>query len=890
MGNSLNIIRKTDEFCKPCGLYKLCQTPIMNGEGSENPTWLFIGEAPGGSEDEEGYPWAGEAGGELRQGIEDVGIPISRCRFSNAVRCRPPDNNLSKFPKAIEHCRPHILREIRATNPKVVVLIGNSAIKSILNKAGILSLHGQVIDIGRLKFVCMFHPAYLLRNDTPKTRKDFMEALRIVKRAASTKSISVKSDREHTTILDRQMLYEAVDVIKKTEYPATDIEGNTLSAFSRKWKPEVGVAGVSNDDKHSYEFPLFSRVGLKNCKLRSEEVLEGLKEVWEYPDLKWCVWNGIYDIGYTGALHDIWLGGKEHKTGAYFDGMLASYALDERRGLHGLKVWSHRVGMPHYDQLLEQYKMVHPEARANYNLIPAEILYPYNGDDCIATRRLFFLQRKKLKEEGLWEKPFKFPLMWIAWICMMMQFVGMRVSEERNKELDKLYTKRINKLDDKLYSYPEIKRLQREADEELMASIYERVKSYKRPITNVKEKVLEFFKTHKEPINLNSPDVKRKLLFDILDYESLDETKTKQPSAKRWIIEELYQKHKNPILGNMIKRGEYFSAHSKYILPVLSKWVGTDGRVHGSHLPHGTRTGRPSCQDPNLYNLPARSSLTNELMSQFIPRNKNYVIVKQDSKQIELRLIADRAKDKVMIAEFNAGKDPHAMGAQAAYELTLEQWAKLPKEEQKEKRNTCKKAVSFGLVYGREAPALAADFGWKISKAEDFKSRYFGKYSGIWEYLQSETERIREECLSISHYNRHRRLSEAADEDIGKANHAIREGINAPIQGDASDINLIAAYRMQKWLMKRGMKTRVFLYVYDAVYLDAHRRELGVVIPKLHFFQTDRKFLWEMVGWKLNVPLDTDCAIGDKNMGDMVELEHTKVPGQFVIPKQFLLQ
>jgi uracil-DNA glycosylase family 4 len=860
----------------------------MNGEGSKNPTWLFVGEAPGREEDDEGYPFAGESGSELRQSIEDAGIPIDKCRFTNVVRCRPPENNLSKFPNAIAHCRPHILREIRATGPKVVVLIGNSAIKSILNRSGILKLHGQVIDIGRLKYVCMFHPAYLLRNNTPATRKSFLDALRVAKRAATSRSIHAKSDRVHTTILDRKMLQEAVDAIKKCEYPATDIEASTLSPFSRKAKAETGVIGVADTNEHSWEFPVHARVGLKGCKLRPEEVLEGVKEVWEYPGLKWLVWNGIYDVGYVGVKHNIWLGGKGHKTGAYFDGMLASYALNELRGLHGLDKWCGRVDMPSYDQMLEQYKLTNPEARANYNLIPTDILYPYNGDDCIATRRLFFYQRKKLKAEGLFEKPLMFPLMPISWICMMMQVVGIKASEKRNSQLDVLYRDRISKLDEKLYSYPEIKQLQKEADEKSFADAYEHVQGYKKKPPNFKAKVFEIYKKNKKPINLNSPDIRRKLLFEVLEYESLDETDSGLDSVKRWIIEELQQKHKSPILKRMIERGKYSSAHSKYILPLPTKWIGTDNRVHGSHLPHGTRTGRPSCQDPNMYNLPARSSLTDELMSQFVPSSERNVIVKQDSKQIELRLMADRAKDKVMIAEFMAGEDPHAKGAQAAFEYTEKRWNKLPAEKQKELRSYSKNAVSFGLVYGRDAKALAADFGWSLQKAEEFKSRYFGKYHGIAAYLEAEQERIRKDCLSVSHYNRHRRLPEAADEDIGRANHAIREGINAPIQGDASDINLIAAYRMQHWLLRNQMKTRVINYVYDAVYLDAYRKELRLVVPKLHFYMSDRKYLLKTIGWKLNVPLDTDCAIGDKNMGDMVELEHTKIPGQFIIPKQFL--
>jgi uracil-DNA glycosylase family 4 len=868
----------------------------MNGEGSEEPTWLFVGEAPGGDEDEQGYPFVGEAGSELRQGIEDVGIPIGKCRFSNAVRCRPPDNDLKKFPKAVDYCRPHILREIRATRPKVTVLLGNSAIKSLLNKTGILKLHGEVIDVGYTKFVCVFHPAYLLRNDTPSVRRKFYDALRVAKRVATQTKLSSKvSKRNHVVILDKMMLKEAVDIIKKAEYPATDIESSTLSPFSSRRIPMIGVIGVAHTNKDAFCFPIDVRTGLEKCKISPREALEAVKEVWEYPGLKWLCHNGGHDMAYPLVLHDIWLGGKGHKTGMYYDGMLGSYALDERSGVHGLKDWAVRCEMPDYDQPLKQYKMLHPEADpergGNLLLVPAEILYPYNADDCICTRREFFIQRKKLKAKNLWDKPLMFPLMYINWILMMMRINGMKASLERNKELNEIYNDRIDKLDTRLKEYNEIKQLQRQANSKLMQECMERVEAYKRKVPNTKKKVLELYRKGVERkdnlLNLNSPDVRRELVFDVLGYEPIMKTETGLPSVERWILEELNKKHRNKILTDIIQRTQYSSFHAKYIGP-LPTWIESDKKIHSSFLPHGTVTGRPSSSDPNMYNLPARHPLTNEIMTQFVPSSDKRVIAKQDSKQIELRLIADRAKDKVMIQEFRDGKDPHAMGAQAANELTEKQWMKLADEIRKRLRGEAKNAVSFGLVYGREAPALAADFGWSLRRGQDFKTRYFTKYCGIRDYLEAEHDRILKEKRSISSFGRHRRLPEAESEHEGTSNRAVREGINAPIQGDASDINLIAAYRLERLFRKRGMKSRTILSVYDAVYVDTYIPELKFVIRKLHEFMTDRDYLRKMTGWNLRVPLDTDCAIGVKNMGEMIELKMDKESGLFVMPDSLL--
>lgn len=886
--SGLNVIREPDEFCNPCGLYKLCKSPIMNGEGSAEPEILFIGEAPGADEDENGYPFCGESGEELRQSIEDVGIDIKKCRFSNVVRCRPPNNDLKKFPDAIEHCRAHILREIRATRPKVVVLIGNTAIKSVLHRTGIMKLHNEVIDAGWVKYVCMFHPAYLLRNNTPGNRRKFKEPLKTAKFLINPKIVKMASKNNRTVILDSQMLNEFTDILKKEQYKATDIEASTKTPFSAHRKPLISVAGFAWTPKDACDFPLFVRAGLSKCKVRPEAMLEALKEIWEDPTARFITWNGKYDMFYPLILHDIWMGGRTHSTGPWFDGMLASYALDERPGLHGLDMWASRVGMPGYWLQLRQYQLMNPEANpekgGDMNLVPAEILYPYNMDDCLCTFRAYLKQKKLLKEQGLWERPFRFPLMQINWVLGMMEINGLGADLKQNEKLDEEFTEKIAKFEKEIRKDKAVITLQNRDDLKKMRQIYERVKAYKRPVPNIKKKVMEFFKS--EPVNLDSDDQLRILVYDILDCEHYYKTqKVGADSTARWVLEELAAKYKFPTLKKIIKRGELSSAYSKYIKPIPD-WIGTDGRVHPNMLPHGTRTGRPACKDPNLYNLPARSELTPVLMTQFVSRGDDFVVVKQDSKQIELRLIADRAHDKTMIKEFNEGKDPHAMGAQAAFNKSEEDWEELPKEEQKKLRGYAKNAVSFGLVYGRDAKALAADFGWSLSRGEQFKKKYFGKYHGIADYLVDRREYLLEHKEAISLYgSRHRRLPDVNSDSEGAVNAAVREGINAPIQGDASDINLIAAYRMERWLRAKELLSRVILFVYDAVYLDAYRKELPIVVPKLHEFMTDREFIRLMTGWNLKVPLDTDCAIGP-NFSNMTELKVEN--GQFIIPKEFL--
>ena len=106
-----------DAGCHECRLYESCDTPFMEGSGSDSPTWLFVGEAPGGDEDFLGKPFVGKSGKLLRRTVREAGIPIGQARFTNTVRCRPVDNNLAAVPQAPRICKNNLLREIHVHQP-----------------------------------------------------------------------------------------------------------------------------------------------------------------------------------------------------------------------------------------------------------------------------------------------------------------------------------------------------------------------------------------------------------------------------------------------------------------------------------------------------------------------------------------------------------------------------------------------------------------------------------------------------------------------------------------------------------------------------------------------------------------------------------------------------
>ncbi len=155
--------------CYRCELGKN-RTHAVIGRGNLQAPIMIIGEAPGQNEDEQGLPFVGRSGQLLDKILESVGLTTDReIYISNAIRCRPPENRTPTAPE-IEACKPYLLEQIRLINPKIILLTGATAVKSILgDKRGITKIRGQWMEWQGKLCMPIFHPAYLLRNPSRET-------------------------------------------------------------------------------------------------------------------------------------------------------------------------------------------------------------------------------------------------------------------------------------------------------------------------------------------------------------------------------------------------------------------------------------------------------------------------------------------------------------------------------------------------------------------------------------------------------------------------------------------------------------------------------------------------------------------------------------------------
>ena len=164
--------------CTRCPLH--CErTNVVHTEGNRKARLMFVGEAPGADEDIQARPFVGRAGQLLTKIIEAIGLKREEVLIGNVNRCRPPGNRPPTAEEAAM-CKPYLLREIAVVQPEVIVVLGNTAMKNLLDtKEGITRLRGRFQDYKGIKVMPTFHPAYLLRD--PSKKRETWEDLKKVR-------------------------------------------------------------------------------------------------------------------------------------------------------------------------------------------------------------------------------------------------------------------------------------------------------------------------------------------------------------------------------------------------------------------------------------------------------------------------------------------------------------------------------------------------------------------------------------------------------------------------------------------------------------------------------------------------------------------------------------
>jgi DNA polymerase len=176
--SSLEAIRADIGDCQRCKLAPK-RTNIVFGSGNPNAELVFVGEAPGYDEDQQGLPFVGRAGQLLTKIIESINLKREDVYICNVLKCRPPDNR-NPEPDEVAACNPFMKRQLASINPKVVCCLGTFAAQTVLQTpAPISKLRGKFFDIDGMRVIATFHPAYLLRS--PDKKREVWEDMKQIR-------------------------------------------------------------------------------------------------------------------------------------------------------------------------------------------------------------------------------------------------------------------------------------------------------------------------------------------------------------------------------------------------------------------------------------------------------------------------------------------------------------------------------------------------------------------------------------------------------------------------------------------------------------------------------------------------------------------------------------
>ena len=175
---ALRVIREDLGDCTRCRLHQQGRKQIVFGVGNPKADLMFIGEAPGADEDQQGEPFVGRAGQLLNNMIKAMGLQRGDVYIANIIKCRPPGNRTPERDEC-DTCSPFLMRQIAVIRPKVIVALGAIAAKTLLAiNAPMAELRGRWYDFRGTKMAVTYHPAFLLRD--PRQKKEAWKDLQIV--------------------------------------------------------------------------------------------------------------------------------------------------------------------------------------------------------------------------------------------------------------------------------------------------------------------------------------------------------------------------------------------------------------------------------------------------------------------------------------------------------------------------------------------------------------------------------------------------------------------------------------------------------------------------------------------------------------------------------------
>ena len=560
--------------------------------------------------------------------------------------------------------------------------------------------------------------------------------------------------KQYQKITKENDLNKLIIDLNKKSIISVDTETSSLD-------PQVAeLIGISLSYAENISF--YIPVGHKNIKsLNKDFVVKKLKPILEDPSIKKVGQNIKYDF--------IILKKYGVELNSVEDTMLLSYTLDAGNNRHNMDTLSEL----HLNHKTISYKDLVGSGKKQLKFSEVDIdkATEYAAEDADVTLRLYEILSERVSDEKLsqiyeaFEKP-------MIKILSKLETYGIKVDDNYLKELSKKFEKRLEKIEK------------------------------------------EIFKISGKEFNIGSPKQLGEIIYNELKIAKLKKTKKGSLATSAKILEDLALTGQK--FPNLILEWRQVSKLKSTYTDALQDHINKDTkRVHTSFLLAATNTGRLASSDPNLQNIPIKTSDGKEIRKAFIAE-KNNVLISADYNQIEMRILADMADVKELKKAFKQNQDIHKLTASQVFGVPINKIS----EDQRRKA----KAINFGIIYGITQYGLAKQISVSNEEAQEFINSYFKKFPEIKDYMNSTIKSCRKLGYVSNIFGRRIHLRGINDKNFSVRSFQERAAINAPIQGSAADIIRLAMIKIDNILEEKKI-AKMLLQIHDELIFECLKKD-----------------------------------------------------------------
>ncbi len=351
------------------------------------------------------------------------------------------------------------------------------------------------------------------------------------------------------------------------------------------------------------------------------------------------------------------------------------------------------------------------------------------------------------------------------------------------------------------------------------------------------------FKMAGEEFNMDSPKQLVEILYNKLDLPVLKKTPKGQPSTNEDTLQRLAEEYDLPKI--IIEYRGLAKLKSTYTDSLINIQHPVSKRIHTSYQQAVTSTGRLSSTEPNLQNIPVKTSEGRKIREAFIAEKGN-VLISADYSQIELRIMAHLSGDKNLTHAFNNNIDVHSATASEIFNISLEDV--LPDHRRSAK------AINFGLIYGMSAFGLTRQLGIPRHEAQAYLDTYFERYTGVRKYMDSTKELAKKNLFVETILGRKLHVAAINDSNGLRRQAAQRAAINAPLQGSAADIIKKAMIDVDHWIGYNNSDIKMIMQVHDELIFEVKKSFADEALKNIISLMENSV--------KLDIPLIVDANTG----------------------------